>query len=255
MPRRSEGPLRLLRRALGDRRAIAGKLARIGRTLRLWRDRGELERRIGALDARGFLAAGPTRAQIFFGGLDMLRFVITPAARDYTREKGLSFAFHQLLRILDDPMSMLDPTGLLSDRDTIVGHLMQVVHLDPVYDLQLIQMFPDGLEDLERQVEAMVAGTHPRQRTIAAIVEEPDYHERLLDYVRRYRRDPQTPALRRRGQTLWADPVFAAAARTFATLPGFMAYCCSLPRGSLGLARRLLSVRAFPLELAADAAR
>jgi len=210
---------------------------------------------MAALAARGFLSAGPSRAQIFFGGLDMLRFVITPAARDYYRQKGISFGFHQLLRILDDPMSMIDPTGLLSDRDTIVGHVMQVVHLDPIYDLQLIQIFPDGLEDLERQVEQMVAGTHPRHDTIAAIVEEPDYHERLLDYVRRYRLDPATPALLRRDQTLRADPVFAAAARTFATLPGFMAYCCSLPGSPSILARRLFAVRGFPLELAADAAR
>jgi hypothetical protein len=210
---------------------------------------------MAALAERGFLAAGPSRAQIFFGGLDMLRFVITPAARDYYRQKGISFSFHQLLRILDDPMSMLDPTGLLSDRDTIVGHLMQVVHLDPIFDLQLIQMFPDGLDDLERQVEQMVAGTHPRHATIAAIVEEPDYHERLLDYVRRYRIDPMTPALQRRDQTLRADPLFAAAARTFATLPGFMAYCCRLPCSPSALARRLFAVRDFPLGLAADAAR
>ena len=32
---------------------------------------------------------------------------------------------------------------------------MQVVHLNPVYDLQLLQMFPDGLDELEAQVAAM----------------------------------------------------------------------------------------------------
>jgi hypothetical protein len=149
-------------------------------------------------------------------------------------------------------MSMIDPTGLLSDRDTIVGHVMQVVHLNPIYDLELLQMFPDGLEDLERQVEQMVAGTHPRHRTIGAIVEEADYHARLLDYVRRYRRDPSTPELRRRDQTLRDDPVFAAAERTFATLPRFTAYCGRLPRGPLALARRLFAVRSFPPELAAE---
>ena len=114
----------------------------------------------------------------------MLRFVIEPGARDYYAQQGISFGFHQLLRVLDDPVSMIDPTGFLSERDTIVGHVMQVVHLNPIYDLQLLQMFADGLDELERQVEAMVAGTHPRQRTIGAIVEDPDYHARLLDYVR-----------------------------------------------------------------------
>jgi hypothetical protein len=73
---------------------------------------------------------------------------------------------------------------------------MQVVHLNPIFDLQLIQMFDDGLEDFERQVEAMVAGTHPRHRTIAAIVEEDGYHERLLDYVRRFRANRDGSAVR-----------------------------------------------------------
>jgi hypothetical protein len=124
---------------------------------------------------------------------------------------------------------MIDPTGFLSDRDTIVGHVMQVVHLNPVYDLQLIQMFPDGLEDFERQVQAMVDGTHPRHQTIDAIVEDDGYHVRLLDYVRRFRADPHTPPPVREEQTLRSDPHFAAAERTFATLPGFIQYCNRLP--------------------------
>jgi len=33
----------------------------------------------------------------------------------------------------------------------------------------------------------MIAGTHPRARSIGAIIEEPDYHARLLEYVREFR--------------------------------------------------------------------
>jgi hypothetical protein len=253
-PRRSQKPLELLRTALGGPREIRGKLVRAGRTLRLWTDRCELERRFATLQRKGLISARPTRAQLLFGGLDMLRFLITPAARDYYAQRGISFGFHQVLRILDDPVSMIDPVGLLSDRDTIVGHVMQVVHLNPIFDLQLIQMFDDGLEDFERQVEAMVAGTHPRHRTIAAIVEEEGYHRRLLDYVRRFRADPKTAPLVRGEQSLRADPVFAAAERTFATLPSFIAYCLQLPPGAGALALRLLRQREFPLELAAEPA-
>jgi hypothetical protein len=254
-PRRSQSPLRLLRTAVGGPREIRDKLFRAGRTLRLWTHRRELERRLATLERKGLIAARPTRLQLLFGGLDMLRFLITPAARDYYAQRGISFGFHQLLRILDDPVSMIDPVGLLSDRDTIVGHVMQVVHLNPIFDLQLIQMFDDGLEDFERQIEAMVAGTHPRHRTIAAIVEEPDYHERLLDYVRRFRADPHTPALVRGDQSLRSDPVFAAAERTFATLPGFVAYCRRLPTGATALGLRLLRLREFPVGLAAEPGR
>lgn len=249
--RQSASSWTLVRSAIGGPRELAGKLRRLGRTLRLYVDGAEVDRRLSALQAKGYVQRRPTRAQILFGGLDMLRFVIEPASRDYYRAKGISFGFHQLLRVLDDPVSMLDPTGFLSERDTIVGHVMQVVHLNPVYDLQLIQMFADGLLDFERQVAAMVAGTHPRQRTIGAIVEDPGYHARLLDYVRRFRADPLTPPPVREEQTLRADPRFAAAERTFATLPGYIAYCNKLPRDVPTLVRRLATVERFPLELAA----
>jgi hypothetical protein len=244
--RLTASPWQLAREALGGPREIAAKLRRLGRTLRLWFDRAEIDRRLGELERKGYIRERPAPRQLFFGGLDMLRFVIEPAARDYYAQKGISFGFHQLLRVLDDPASMIDPTGFLSERDTIVGHVMQVVHLNPVYDLQLIQMFPDGLEDFERQVEQMVDGTHPRHRTIGAIVEDGDYHRRLLDYVRRFRADPLTPPPVREEQTLRRDPAFAAAEQQFATLPGYVEYCHRLPRGFAALVRRLWRVRAFP---------
>jgi len=232
-----------------------GKLRRIGRTSLLYVRRGELRRRLEALRAAGFIDEPPGRVQILLGGIDMLRFVIEPFAREYYERQGISFAFHQLLRVLDDPVSMIDPTGLLSERDTIIGHLMQVVHLNPVYDLQLMEMFPGGLEELERQVAAMVAGSHPRRRTISAIVEEPGYHARLLHYVRRYRSDRSTPAPIRSQGALRGDPAAAAAERTFATLPGFLRYCRRLPTGFGAGLVRLFRVDGFPVEWAEPAGR
>ena len=44
----------------------------------------------------------------------MLRFWIVPAAEDYYQQKGIDFRFHQLLRFLDDPASLVDPIGLFS---------------------------------------------------------------------------------------------------------------------------------------------
>lgn len=248
--RKTASSWKLVADAVGGPGAVAGKLRRLGRTLRLWIDPGAVRSRLAELERKGFIDRQPSRWQIAFGGIDMLRFVIEPAARDYYAQQGISFGFHQLLRVLDDPVSMIDPTGFLSERDTIIGHVMQVVHLNPVYDLQLLQMFPDGLDELERQVAAMVAGTHPRHRTIGAIVEDPTYHERLLDYVRRYRQDPGTPPLVRAEQTLRDDPVFAAAERTFATLPGFIGYCNRLPGGFGTLLLRSRRVTQFPVDLA-----
>lgn len=238
---------RLVIEAIGGPRAIGGKLVRLARTARLWTAPGEIERRMGALAKHGYVPARPTRLQILFGGIDMLRFVIEPASRDYYRQRGISFGLHQLLRVLDDPVSMIDPTGFLSDRDTIMGHVMQVVHLNPVYDLQLLEMWEDGLEVFEREVEAMVTGTHPRARTIGAIIEDAGYHARLLDYVRRYRADRGTPSIVRAEQTLRSDPSFAAAERQFATLPGYLEYCATLPEGFGALWRRLRSLDRFPV--------
>ncbi|MBS1106531.1 MAG: hypothetical protein H6Q91_2033 [Deltaproteobacteria bacterium] len=251
--RKTAAAWRLVAAAIGGPRAIGGKFARLARTARLWLDPREVRSRLGELERKGFIDQQPGRWQILFGGLDMLRFVIEPASRDYYAQQGISFGFHQLLRVLDDPVSMIDPTGFLSERDTIIGHVMQVVHLNPIYDLQLLQMFPDGLDQLESQVAAMVAGTHPRRGTIGAIVEDPGYHARLLDYVRRYRRDPGTPPLVRQEQTLRDDPTFAAAERTFATLPGFIRYCNRLPAEFAALLRRVRRVRVFPVELAEPA--
>lgn len=252
--RQTASSWQLVRQAIGGPRQVGDKLLRLWRTLRLWLDGAEIERRLRTLQEKDLIREIPGRAQLFFGGLDMMRFVVEPAARAYYGERGISFGFHTLLRVLDDPTSMIDPTGVFSERDTIVGHVMQVVHFHPVYDLQLMEMWPDGLEDFERQVQQMVDGTHPRHATIGAIVEEPGYHERLLDYVRRYRKDPETPELVRQQDAPRDDPAFAAAERTFATLPGFVAYCNRLPRGGRALLRRLAAVKEFPLELAAEAA-
>jgi hypothetical protein len=249
--RRRAGAATLLRTALGGPREVAGKLRRLGRTVRLYARPGEVRGRLERLHAAGLADEIPDRTQILFGGLDMLRFVIEPFAREYYEQQGISFGFHQLLRVLDDPVSMIDPTGFLSERDTIIGHLMQVVHLNPVYDLQLMEMFDGGLDELEAQVKAMVDGTHPRRRTIAAIVEEPGYHARLLEYVRRYRRHADTPPpVRRQDGALRSDPHSAGAERTFATLPGFLRYCCRLPRSPRANLRRLRRVDRFPLEWA-----
>ena len=69
----------------------------------------------------------------------MLRFWISPNAADYYRSRGIGYGLHQVLRVLDDPLSMTNPLGFLSERDVVVGHLMQVVHANPVYDLELLE--------------------------------------------------------------------------------------------------------------------
>ncbi len=245
--RHTASPLRLMAQALGTPAQAAAKLGRLVKLLGGYVFPAELAARLGRLHALGIIEVVPAPLQLVCGARDMVRFWIVPAAADYYEGQKLSFAFHQLLRFLDEPASLADPVGFFSTEDGIIGHLMQVVHANPLYDLELLQMFPSGLSELERQLEQMLAGTHPRAAAIGAIVEEPDYHGRLLDFVRRFRQDPGTPAPLR--DNVSASERFLRLERTFGSLRTAMRYFCRLPSTPLGAARHLLLVKEFPEHL------
>jgi len=121
---------------------------------------------------------------------------------------------------------------------------MQVVHANPVYDLQLLCMFPDGLDALERQLEEMLAGTHPRAASIAAIIEEADYHANLLAFVRRWRKDKAIAPLLR--SNVAESPTYSALERTFGTMTGAFRYFETMPRTVRGALHHLRTVHTFP---------
>lgn len=233
-----ERPLALLRRAAGRPAEMRGKLARLGTVVGRALDGHTLDERLAELERRGVAERRPTKLQVFLGGVDMLRFWIVPAAADYYGKQGIDFRFHQLLRFVEEPASLVDPVGLFSARDGIIAHLLQVVHANPVYDLELLEMFPDGLDELERQIAEMLAGTHPRAAALGAIVEEKDYHEKLQTFVREWRRDPTVPPMVR--SNVAANPDFAAVEKTFGTLRGAMRYFATLPERPLSALRHLL---------------
>jgi hypothetical protein len=131
-PRLRESSLQLLRRAVGQPSHWRDKLARLAAALRGWTDARAVDRRLQHLHALGHLEAPlPTPIQRMVGAIDMLRFFLLPCAATYYSHKNIHFGFHTLLRALEDPASMVDPTGLHSARDTIVHHLLQVVHANP----------------------------------------------------------------------------------------------------------------------------
>lgn len=241
--RQSAHALRLLIEAAGGPRAFAGKARRLARTLRVLVSRDEVRRRVERLVERGVIEDPLTPLQRLVLGLDMLRYFIEPGARDYYATRGIDFTLHQVLRVLDDPCSMIDPVGILSERDTIIGHVLQVVHANPIYDLQLLEMFEDGLEEMESQTAAMLAGTHPRAGTIGAIVEDPEYHARLLAYVRAYRADASTPELRRRAGKAREDEAFVLAEETFGAMTSAFRYGRHLPTTGRGALAHLRAKR------------
>lgn len=250
-PRLQEAPLTLLRRAMGDRPTRRHKLRRLAAALRSYGDEGQVQQRLTRLRDLGWIDRIPTRLQRIVGALDMLRFFIVPCAAQYYRSKGINFHFHTLLRFLDDPASLIDPTGFNSDRDTIIGHVLQVVHANPDYDLQLLESFPDGLRAMEAQIVEILAGTHPRAASILATVEDPAYHERLLAHVREFRARTGVAAPLLRDNVI-SDENFARLERTFGELAHAMKYFSRLPTTPLGAARHLLGVREFPVHLTGD---
>lgn len=245
--RHTEGPLRLMASAIGGPAEAAAKVVRLARLLSGYAMPGELDARLRRLRDLGIVDEVPSKLQLVAGARDMLRFWIVPASEEYYADQGISFGFHQVLRFLDEPASLADPVGFFSTRDGIIGHLMQVVHANPRYDLELLSMFDDGLAELERQTEQMIAGEHPRSEQIRAIVEEPDYHARLLAYTRAFREDPLAPAPLR--SNVAQSPRLLALERTFGSLRTAMRYFCRLPSTPLGVARHLLFVKAFPEHL------
>lgn len=246
--RTTASALELLRDAAGPPRVVVEKMGRLRDALRAYTRFDVLDERLRRLRALGLIDVVPNRVQLIIGSIDMLRFWIVPAAAEYYEQKGIDFRFHQVLRFLDDPASVVDPTGFLSTRDVIIGHVLQVVHANPAYDLQLLESHEGGLEELEAQTVAMIGGTHPRAASIGAIVEDPDYHARLLDYVRSYLRDRTVNAPVR--ENIAVSPQWAPIERTFGTLPSAMRYFARLPSNPLGAALHVRRVRAFPIELA-----
>lgn len=245
-------PGKLLLDALGPPAAWPGKLGRFASLLAAYGQWDEIARRMERLQACGVIEDIPTRLQLAVGAIDMLRFWISPAAADYYRSQGISYTFHQVLRLLDEPASLADPIGLLSTPDGIIGHLMQVVHANPLYDVQLLQMFEDGVDELEAQLVAMCEGRHPRQRSIGAIVEEADYHQRLLQWLRAYRSDRAVAPLLRSNIQAQAgyqrlETVFGGMTTTFRY---FSRLPTELPQALLHLRR----VQSFPWELLAGRA-
>lgn len=208
--------------------------------------RGEHRPGLERLAALGVIDVVPADPQLFAGAIDMLRFWISPAAADYYRSIGINYTFHQVLRFLDEPASLGDPIGLFSTPDAIIGHLMQVVHANPRYDLELLLMHPGGIEELEHQIVAMLRGDHPRATSIAAIVEEPDYHARLLEYVRAFRADPTSPPPLRAN----IAGKFDVLEQTFGSVRPAMRYFSRLPATWPAALRHVATTREFPVHLA-----
>jgi hypothetical protein len=186
--------------------------------------------RLERLRGLGHIDAVPTTAQLLVAARDQMMLGASEETKIFYRSQGIPWIFHNLRRVLSGPATMLDPAGLFSPRDTLIGHVLQTFHRHPVYDLVLLRGFSDGLDQMETQARQIVAGTHPEQRALASLIEDGSYHQRLVDEVRSFRADPFIAA-RPIPPGLVADSLLMLAMDQFKDLRGFTSYAARLRAG------------------------
>ncbi|TNE90453.1 MAG: hypothetical protein EP330_08130 [Deltaproteobacteria bacterium] len=181
-----------LRLALGGPAAVRRKVVDTVRSLHtMFLDRRERDARYARLQARGLAGERPTDWQMWLAAHHMLHGYILPSNIEFYEAYGRDHWWTQVLRFLDEPSAMIDPIGLGISRDMVISHLVQIVHASAGYDVALLCMFDDGVAELRRQLEQLVAGSHPRQAAIDALIEREDYHQALLDALDRWEADPE----------------------------------------------------------------
>ena len=136
----------------------------------------------------------PRLPQLLVAARDQMVVSATEETRLFYRSQGIPWVFHNLRRFVSGPATMLDPMGLFSPRETIVHHVLQTFHRHPVYDLVLLRAHPGGLESLEAQTAALLAGHHPHQRALSSLIEDGSYHARLPAEIAAFAADPLLPA-------------------------------------------------------------
>jgi len=183
--------------------------------------------RLQRLRALGHIDVVPTMSQLLVAARDQMILSASTETHIFYQSQGIPWVFHNLRRFISGPATMLDPAGLFSPRDTIIHHVLQTFHRHAVYDLVLLRGFPDGLDEMERQVDQLSAGTHPHQRALTSLIEDGAYHARLPADVRAFRVDPLAPA-RPIPPGLVEDPLLMVGVDQFKDLRGFTNYAARL---------------------------
>ena len=188
---------------------------------------GVVRARLERLRALGHIDVIPTMPQLLVAARDQMIIGATAETRIFYRSQGIPWVFHNLRRFIAGPATMLDPAGLFSPRDTIIHHVLQTFHRHALYDLVLLRGFPDGLDEMERQMDQLTAGTHPHQRALTSLIEDGAYHARLPADIRAFRADPLAPA-RPIPDGLLEDPMLMLAVDQFKDLRGYTSYAARL---------------------------
>jgi hypothetical protein len=114
------------------------------------------------------------------------------------RTLRLAFLFSPLrfgVQTAFNPWNPIPSTGLHIPTRFIIAHLLHTPHPTAVWDVQLIQPDPGGLDEMERELDLM-EGPGVKPRLYRAMAGRPGYYDYLRDLTTKARRFdyPATPA-------------------------------------------------------------
>ncbi|MEZ4299785.1 MAG: hypothetical protein R3B70_32855 [Polyangiaceae bacterium] len=155
-------------------------------------DAPRVERRLGEVAASGLVPRVPNTWQIALGVLRMWHRLLfrseeigTSANRPRPNLRARllhfrPFRFPFLLR--ERAVAPHDFSGLLSDRERILRHLVGAHHEGPqfVYDLEILSIDEGAFEELVRRARKVVENDTPRTRWLRDLTVFEGYHESLL---------------------------------------------------------------------------
>jgi hypothetical protein len=188
---------------------------------------GVVRARLERLRALGHVDVVPNLSQLLVAARDQMMLSASEETRIFYRAQGIPWIFHNLRRFISNPATMMDPAGLFSPQETIIHHVLQTFHRHAVYDLVLLRGFPDGLDEMERQMDQLTAGTHPHQRALTSLIEDGAYHARLPGDIRAFRANPLAPP-RPIPDGLLSDPELMLGVDQFKDLRGYTNYASRL---------------------------
>lgn len=155
----------------------------------------DLENKLHVFLQRGLIRRPPTNWQVAQGSLAMARTVIAVKPDDRARYHGSVFGSPWLrtpvLVVYTLGGHLRIGAGIRARERQLRTHLLGVIHHgQPVFDLQLVQTFEQGLERLLHHLDAVDRGQtwmrRLERRVVDAIVPDgAQYRERLRRYVER----------------------------------------------------------------------
>lgn len=186
----------------------------------------------------GHCTERPTLAQLLVASRHQLSFSLGADTKAFYAAQQIPWTLHNVRRFVAYPTTMMDPVGLFSPRDTIIHHVLQTFHRHATYDLVLLRSHEGGLDEFQRQLDALADGSHLHQHSLDSLVEDGSYHDRLRRDVPEFAANPFVQA-RPIPPGLVDDPYLMLAMEQFKDIRGYTDYASRLDVGLFDVLREV----------------